>query len=431
MMVLMLMAFACIGYFIRREDFGSFLLLSWFACFGAALLYFQKIPLRKLLFFAIACRAVFIFSIPVLSDDYFRFLWDGHILNEGINPFLSRPASLVNSVSWRDPAMMKFLFDHMNSPGYYSVYPPIMQAVFAAGTWLFPASIKDPVIFYRFLLILSEIGTIYFLLEILKQLEKPVKNVLFYALNPLVIIELSGNLHFEAIMLFFLAMAIYFLNRWKPFQSGIALAFSIGVKLIPLMFAPILLKFIFKKRRLLLFAGVALSLALLFLPLINFKFLSHFFGSIGLYFHSFEFNGSFYKLFRWLGYLVTGQNIIYIWAVVSPLAFLFFFFRIIRTPVPDATSLLRLLLLLLTSYFLLASIVHPWYITTLIFLNVFLNYRYVHVWSVLIFLTYSAYTTIPVNERPVLAWLEYLPVVMLFLAEFNNDLAGKEREVPQ
>lgn len=432
-MFMMLAAFVLLGYGIERTQFSVFILLMNIA-FTAfiILLKNEMIPLKRLLLFSMMCRAVFIFSVPVLSDDYFRFLWDGHLINLGINPFLFIPSSLVGAPPLSSDQMLPFLFTHMNSPDYYSVYPTIMQGTFAFATWLFPNSIRYPLIVLHTIIMLAELGTILIGLRILKELRLPEKNILWYALNPLVIVELTGNLHFEAVMIFFLAVAIYYFQRSKIIGTSLGLGGAVAVKLLPLLTFPFFVKALNRKeQRMFLLSGLV-GLVILFSPLLNPDTLLHLGDSIGLYFHSFEFNGSIYKIFRWAGFLVSGTNTIFIWAILSPLLLLFFYVKIYKVQNTGALPMLQSLLMILTIYFLLSSVVHPWYISSIIFLNIFFNYRYIHIWSGLVMLSYYAYSHLPYQESMFLTWVEYLPVIILFLVQFKEMITGKEhvKQIP-
>src|SRR5690625_6415573 len=60
-----------------------------------------------------------------------------------------------------------------------------------------------------------------------------------------------------------------------------------------------------------------------------FTYPDNYLASLRLYFQSFEFNASFYYFFRWVGYHLTGHNMIY-WIgpalmAVASAAFLFFY----------------------------------------------------------------------------------------------------------
>jgi hypothetical protein len=83
----------------------------------------------------------------------------------------------------------------------------------------------------------------------------------------------------------------------------------------------------------------------------------------------------------------------------------------IREKVITWQSLFQSMLMCLTAYFLLATTVHPWYITSLVLVSVFTRYRYPVVWSVLIILSYAAYRTLPYAENLWLVAFEYIVVV--------------------
>ncbi len=427
-MLLMITAFIITGYFIERPSFIFFIITAGisFACF-LLLLKDESFSLKQLVYFAIVCRAVFIFSIPVLSDDYFRFLWDGQLTNMGINPFLALPAELIQQQDPGNSDMMPFLFAHMNSPNYFSVYPTVMQGCFSVATWLFPHSVKSPIIILHFIILLAELGSIYFGLKILKILKLPAKNILWYALNPLIIIELTGNLHFEALMIFFCAASFYFFMKNKMVAAGIFLSLAIATKLLPLVFIPFYLKYVEGKSQRLFLASIFISCAILFIPFLNPAFINHFLQSIGLYFYSFEFNGSIYKVLKWMGYLLTGKNIMAFSAALLPLVTLIIIYKIYRLRNKNFNKLFfQSLLFSLTTYFALSPIIHPWYITSLVFINVFLNYKFIYLWSASILLSYFAYRQIPYAESTLISMLQYVPVIILMIFELkkSSPIAG-------
>ncbi|MEO0876545.1 MAG: hypothetical protein AAFY48_18235 [Bacteroidota bacterium] len=87
------------------------------------------------------------------------------------------------------------------------------------------------------------------LIRLLRYWSLPEERVLWYALNPLIIVEVVGNLHFEGAMIFFLLLGLWALLRWKGSDnkwwlaiSAVAMAMAVSSKLLPLLFFPFLIR---------------------------------------------------------------------------------------------------------------------------------------------------------------------------------------------
>ena len=161
----------------------------------------------------LALRLAALFAFPLLSDDVYRFLWDGAQWWHGLHPFAQTPEALATSP--QGAAFAKThgaLLTSMNSAGYYTIYPTFSQLVFAIGGLL----AKSPywgVVLLKVPLLLGEIG-VYTLLQRLRAL--PTGRGLpahLYWLNPLVIVEVVGNAHFEGLALLGVLAAVYALRR--------------------------------------------------------------------------------------------------------------------------------------------------------------------------------------------------------------------------
>ena len=68
-----------------------------------------------------------------------------------------------------------------------------VQWVFFIPAWLFPENIFMNVVLMRLVIIAADWGSIHIGRKILRELRMPEKNILLYALNPFIIIELTGN----------------------------------------------------------------------------------------------------------------------------------------------------------------------------------------------------------------------------------------------
>jgi alpha-1,6-mannosyltransferase len=68
-------------------------------------------------------------------------------------------------------------------------------------------------------------------------------------------------------------------------------------------------------------------------------------------------------------------------------------------------------------YLLLSTTVHPWYLTIPLLFSIFTKYRFMLVWSFVIFLSYYTYSNSQFTENLVLVGLEYTVVAAVFLWE--------------
>ena len=57
----------------------------------------KKLSLNEILFFGISFRLVLFFAYPWLSEDFYRFIWDGFVIGENINPYEYTPSELMNN----------------------------------------------------------------------------------------------------------------------------------------------------------------------------------------------------------------------------------------------------------------------------------------------------------------------------------------------
>ncbi|WP_266204749.1 glycosyltransferase 87 family protein [Pontibacter kalidii] len=406
-------AYAALAYATPRTSFAQLLLL--YAVVFVAYLYVtnQRFSLRHGMAAALLFRCIFLFATPALSDDYFRFVWDGRLLAAGVNPYLYLPEFLMQPEAPQVPGITQELFAQLNSQSYYSVYPPVSQAVFWLAAQLSPQSIQGSVVVMRLILLLAEAGSILLLWRLLRKMGLPEKHVLLYALNPLVIIELVGNLHFEALMIFFLLLALYQLFYHRLVWSGFAFGLAIGTKLLPLMFLPFLLRKLGLRQFILYGSVVLITVMAQFAPLVNLQLLHNILQSLDLYLTRFEFNASIYYLLRWLGFRLMGYNTI---AILGPLLSLATLVVILSmASVKKLGSVRRLagyMAAALTVYLLLSTTVHPWYLTTLLALTVMSHFRFAITWSGLAILTYAAYRTPTYQEDTLLLALEYILVFM-------------------
>jgi alpha-1,6-mannosyltransferase len=348
-----------------------------------------------------------------LSDDVFRFIWDGRLLAQGVDPFAHTPQWFLNHPEVMDKlnGIDKSLFAQLNSGEYYTVYPPFCQALFALAGWLFPNSELGAIISLRSLMIISEAFTIYFLEKLRRFYNQPYWIVLLYALNPLVIMELTGNLHFEGFMITFMLGAFWLFLKKRHKSGAVLFSGAVLTKLLPLIFLPSFLRRWGWRSTLVtgFFSVMILFIGMLLIS--SPEQLWNMAQSLDLYFQTFEFNASFYYILRWIGFQWAGYNMI---STIGPLlavitALLIFTYATFEKR-PSWQNFPKALVLALTIYLALATTVHPWYITPLLAFSLFTPYWFPIVWSFMVLLSYATYLTPAYQEVYYLTFLSYLVV---------------------
>ncbi|MGB3592067.1 MAG: hypothetical protein WBA16_10325 [Nonlabens sp.] len=366
------------------------------------------------------CRFVILFEVPNLSQDFFRFIWDGHQLLNGFNPYLYLPDDIIHNGATHIPNA-RILYDNMGalSSGHYTNYPPLNQVFFTASSYLGSDSIIHTIAFMRLFIILADLGIFLIGIRLLALLELPLYHIAYYFLNPFVIVELTGNLHWEGVMAFFLITAIYLLFRERKVQSAIALSSSILMKLMPVIALPL----IFKKlgaSKFVLYGIIVTSMTVAaFAPFITPDLIEKYGATVGLWFGKFEFNASIYYLIRWLGFEAVGYNVIGTVGRILPVVSLLLIMWIsIARKNSNPQAFINSLLAAFFIFYLLSTTVHPWYLTIPLLLSVFTRYRYMLLWSLLVFLSYHAYSKEMFEENLILITIEYAAVILFAIYEF-------------
>ena len=403
------------AYHLQRTDFVKLLTLFvalFFFCFK--LIQFEKLNFRFLLGLGIIFRLVFLFTEPNLSQDFYRFIWDGHLVANGDNPYLHTPDDLIkNMVSIIPNADV--LYEGMGSLSarHYSNYPPLNQLLFALASFIGGKSIFGSLLVLRITIILADIGVFYFGRRLLKNLNKSPHLIFWYFLNPLVIIELTANLHFEGVMLFFFILAMFLLSidKWKT--AGIVMACSISIKLVPLLFLPLFFKYLGWKKSIIFYSIIGITSIVLFLPFNTPEFIDNYTKTISLWFSNFEFNSSIYNIAKKIAIHFDAKPWEFIkeYGKITPV--LTIVTVALFTLLPKKYDLNRVLwsmMWVMTIYYFISTTVHPWYPIFLVLLSIFTTYRYAIIWSAAIVLSYFAYSQADFNENLWLLGIEYTSV---------------------
>ncbi len=422
-----LLSFSFIGYYLIAHVFfrSEFLLeLSAFGLCFIAYLYFGKSikwQLRNLFLAGLFFRLIFIWGEPRLSDDYYRFIWDAKLIADGQNPYEKIPSNHFGDLLYpnNDERGLDLLM-RMNSPDYFSVYPPLQQLFFIPAA--FGDTVLEAVLILRLIILLGELLLFYFLMKSIQKKIMDERLIPWLWLNPLWIIEVNGNLHFEGWMITFMFIGIYYLRNQLNYLGALFLGLAAGLKMIPIILVPLLKKWMGFRSSLVL----VIFISFVFMSTLAFLFygnnLTHFSRSIDLYYHKFEFNASFYILLGWIGSFFTDTHrIIYSSSILMGFFVMVYFYRYLKADKNTFNDFIRSAALLLSSYYLLSTTFHPWYVLPILYLSVMSGFSYGIIWSGLVFLSYSFY-----QENETMAnvfWImEYALIFIFMYLEFRKKI---------
>ncbi len=190
----------------------------------------RRVLINTIIMMALVFRIIMVVPSPFLSNDVYRYAWEGRIQHAGYNPYAHTPD---------DPALAKVRastgFELLgDSQSLRTVYQPAAQEFFFIAAW----AGKDSVFVIKLLLSLIDIGTILILLSILRLIKRSEFLVLLYAWSPLVVFEVSGSGHIDGFTTFLVVTAAYFAVRNRKLAAGGLTGFAAAVKLLPIVLLP-------------------------------------------------------------------------------------------------------------------------------------------------------------------------------------------------
>jgi alpha-1,6-mannosyltransferase len=413
----------------------------------------DKLPTGMIWGFAILFRILLLFTEQSLSDDVFRFIWDGSLLSQGINPY----AQAVNSPlldSFDIPVRALVNHDWMASP-----YLPAAQMLFLPVVGIAPESVFS----FQITAVILDLLIGWLVFDSLRRLTISPAGILIYLWNPLIISEFANGAHVvDAWMIFLVILAFWLMIRASSFPQrenfynlGVVLAMA-GATLtkgLPALLVPIFLRR-WRWKWTLVYVGVVLAALVVFALGAGWGILGPMngtgvFGAMRIYMSWWNFNSG---LYHWLevglsGYQTpgavpleaVGQEPILVARLITSSAILlitiltgWWAWRLDSPRGADyltrTLSLIRLAIIPVGGYLLLTHTVHPWYVTFILPLLPFLLprgeegsqvKRFIWPWfylSLAVALSYLTYfDPNDLREYDFIRLIEYLPVFLLLV----------------
>jgi hypothetical protein len=427
-----------------RQHTIPFLGLYGLACLGYGIAVYwllrdgpdRRRTLPPILSLAILFRATLLFTTPpTLSDDVYRYIWDGRLTNAGVNPY----AHAVQS-----PLLDRFdspQRDLVNNSWMASPYLPAAQALFAAVYRIAP----DSPLAFQVAAALFDLLTGWLVTDLLRRLGLPQARVLITLWNPLVIIEFAHGAHVDAFMILLMVAALWALVATRSnLPSVVTLAAATLTKGLPALLLPVVARR-WGRRLTIVYTGLIIAACLPFALRAGWGLTGPLdgqglFGALRIYTARWNYNGG---LYHWLEIWLSGYRTpgavppeIVGWGpiraakivVAAALGLVLIAAWWKGRQCHDNLTLLRLATVPLAAYLLLATTVHPWYVTLIIPLLPFLlpkkreaarTGRFLLPWltfSAAVSLSYLTYLD-PANlrEYDLVRIAEYVPLYLLLI----------------
>lgn len=173
---------------------------------------------------ALALRVPAYLHAPVLSDDAWRYLWDGRVQAHGTNPYLHAPDD-DTLAALRDDG-----WAHINHRHLPSIYPPAAQLLFRAAVAL-PA---PPLVAWKLVCLALDAATLLLVRRWLARRGADPTSALAWGWSPLVAIEVGASAHVDVAAVAFVVAALLAAERARHALAGALVAVAAAVKLLPL-----------------------------------------------------------------------------------------------------------------------------------------------------------------------------------------------------
>lgn len=282
---------------------------------------------------ALLLRLALLAPAPELSDDVWRYLWDGHVQRSGVNPYRYAPT---------DPALDALdtpVRQLVNNPDVPTIYPPAAQLAF-----LLVALLGNTVLAAKLLWMAFDLATGWILGRIARATGRDPRPVLLlYLWSPLLVVETAWNGHLEPLGLLGLALLLALTAR--PTAAGVAGAWAALTKLAPAAALPPLVRRLGWR----FLAGFVATGLLLYVPYLGAG--SRVFAGLGAWARHWRFNEGAFALLEMVLPGPTAPRVAAGTLVLGVVAWATW-----RRWDPE-----RSLLWILGAGFVLSPTVHPWY----------------------------------------------------------------------
>ncbi len=182
---------------------------------------------------SIAFRVLLLPTTPTLSDDMYRYVWDGRVQAAGISPY-RYPPSAPDLIRLR--VQDTTIWPQINRKNVVTIYPPAAQLAFRGIYALYP----DSITWTKTAMVLAELAAVGLLALWLRLRQLSLLRIVVLAWSPLAVFEIAGHGHLDALVLLPLVGALLARERSRPGWVGVCLGLATLIKLYPALWLPAL-----------------------------------------------------------------------------------------------------------------------------------------------------------------------------------------------
>ena len=333
---------------------------------------------------AVGFRLIALPAAPPLSEDVYRYQWEGRAERAMLNPYTVSPHS-PGLAGLGDP-------EHPIRTGASTptIYPPLSELVFS---WV--ATVSG----YKSLFTLLDLLSVLVLLLLLDVRGQPLSRVLTYAWNPGVVVSFALCGHHDSLAVMTLLVANLFIIGGRPAMSIAFLALASLSKLYPAWLLPVFLRW--TRASLLAVFGAVVLLG--YLPFASAG--ARIFSGLRDFARGWESNDSLFRLIRLAGNSQAQAELVSVTLLAGWVVY----------AVKKRLEPLRASLAVLAGLLFLSPDAFPWYFTWFVPFLCFYPEPPLLLASVVSVLGYAPVVAYaagqPYRDSPLILALEYLPAL--------------------
>lgn len=199
------------------------------AVFLAGRLAGRRLPLGRVILWALVFRGVGLAAEPILEDDHHRYLWDGYTFATTGSPYGRAP---VEAFDADHPPRIEAILSGINHPDVPTIYGPVAELAFLGAYHVAPGQLFP----LKAILVLADLAV----LALLARLVPPHRLVL-YAWCPLLVQEVAFTGHPEVLGIAFAVAALLARRAGHVHLAGAATALAVGARVLAAPLVPFLL----------------------------------------------------------------------------------------------------------------------------------------------------------------------------------------------